>query len=73
MNKTKIKKIKTTICIDLQGGKGRANYQTEVSCTILSDSHGTPHAVCIISEDINQEEGISQWKTLKDWSMGVTP
>lgn len=31
--------------IDQQGGKGGANYQTDKSPTILSDSHGTPHAV----------------------------
>lgn len=32
--------------IDLQGGKGNANYTVNVSPTILSDSHGTPNAVC---------------------------
>ena len=32
--------------IDQQGGKGCANYTENVSPTILSDSHGTPHAVC---------------------------
>lgn len=37
------------ICIDQQGGKGNANYQIDVACTLLSDSHGTPHAVCIIN------------------------
>lgn len=31
--------------IDQQGGKGGANYAEEESPTILSDSHGTPHAV----------------------------
>lgn len=31
--------------IDQQGGKGGANYTEDVSPTILSDSHGTPHAV----------------------------
>ena len=31
--------------IDQQGGKGGANYTVEVSPTVLSDSHGTPHAV----------------------------
>lgn len=40
-----------TICIDQQGGKGNANYQEDVACTILSDSHGTPHAVLIINEN----------------------
>ena len=54
-----MRKIKTAISIDLQGGKGGANFQIEVSCTILSDSHGTPHAVCITyeeDEDICGEE-----------------
>ena len=32
--------------IDQQGGKGGANYSVDVSPPILSDSHGTPHAVC---------------------------
>lgn len=31
--------------IDQQGGKGGANYSTDVTPPILSDSHGTPHAV----------------------------
>lgn len=31
--------------IDQQGGKGGANYSVDVSPPILSDSHGTPHAV----------------------------
>ena len=32
--------------LDQQGGKGGANYTEDVAPTILSDSHGTPHAVC---------------------------
>lgn len=32
--------------IDQQGGKGGANYLKDICPTILSDSHGTPHAVC---------------------------
>lgn len=31
--------------IDQQGGKGGANYTEDVAPTVLSDSHGTPHAV----------------------------
>ena len=31
--------------IDQQGGKGGANYAEDKSPSILSDSHGTPHAV----------------------------
>ena len=48
---------KIAICIDQQGGKGNANYQIEVACTVLSDSHGTPHGVCIVyDQDINREK-----------------
>ena len=32
--------------LDQQGGKGGANWLKETCPTILSDSHGTPHAVC---------------------------
>ena len=32
--------------IDQQGGKGNAGYTEDVMPTLLSDSHGTPHAVC---------------------------
>ena len=38
--------------IDQQGGKGGANYTENVSPTILSESHGTPHAVCYNGESI---------------------
>lgn len=52
-----MKQKKIAICIDQQGGKGNANYQIEVACTILSDSHGTPHGVCIVyDEDTDREE-----------------
>lgn len=30
--------------IDCQGGKGNANYAVNITPSILSDSHGTPHA-----------------------------
>jgi len=37
---------KTTVYgIDLQGGKGGANYTVDVAPTLASDSHGTPHAI----------------------------
>ena len=41
--------------LDQQGGKGGANYLKDICPTILSDSHGTPHAVCygISSYDSN--------------------
>ena len=37
---------RTCYGIDQQGGKGGANYLKDLCPTILSDSHGTPHAVC---------------------------
>ena len=36
--------------IDQQGGKGGANYSVNVSPPMMSDSHGTPHAVAYQSE-----------------------
>jgi len=41
--------------LDQQGGKGGANFMRDICPTILSDSHGTPHAVCygISSYDSN--------------------
>ena len=52
----KMKETKT-FCLDQQGGKGGANWQYEVACTLCSDSHGTPHAVAIIRyEDADREE-----------------
>ena len=38
--------VRVVYGIDQQGDKGMANYLTDVCPTILSDSHGTPHAVC---------------------------
>ena len=38
---------KHSIAIDQQGGKGNAMYADELCPSILSDSHGTPHAVAI--------------------------
>jgi hypothetical protein len=32
--------------VDQQGGKGMAAYSEDISPTMASDSHGTPHAVC---------------------------
>lgn len=37
--------------IDQQGGKGGANYTEDVAPTICSDSHGTPHGVCLVGGD----------------------
>lgn len=31
--------------IDQQGGKGNANYESDICPTLCSDSHGTPHGV----------------------------
>ena len=36
---------KPCFALDQQGGKGQANYAENICPTILSDSHGTPHAV----------------------------
>ena len=42
--------------IDQQGGKGNAGFTEDVSPTVLSDSHGTPHAVCYeLSEEEKQQ------------------
>lgn len=41
--------------LDQQGGKGGANYTEEVSPPILSDSHGTPHAIAFTQ---NQREEV---------------
>ena len=43
--------------IDQQGGKGGANYSVDVCPTILSDSHGTPHAVYDARGNGNGEVG----------------
>lgn len=32
--------------IDQQGGKGNCSYAEDIMPTLLSDSHGTPHALC---------------------------
>ena len=40
--------------IDQQGGKGNAAYQKDVSPTLCSDSHGTPHAVCFVPKSNKQ-------------------
>lgn len=37
--------ITKCIGIDQQGGKGGANYTTDVASTLAGDSHGTPHGV----------------------------
>lgn len=41
--------------LDQQGGKGGANYSEEVCPPILSDSHGTPHAIAFAQ---NQREEV---------------
>lgn len=37
--------------IDQQGGKGMAGYGIDVSPTLASESHGTPHAVAIVPNE----------------------
>lgn len=34
------------LAIDQQGGKGNCCFTQDIMPTLLSDSHGTPHAVC---------------------------
>ena len=48
--------VRVVFCygLDQQGGKGGANYLNEVCPTILSESHGTPHAVAIGLDLYNQ-------------------
>lgn len=42
--------------IDQQGGKGGANYTQDVSPTLASDSHGTPHGVAYSVDCYNQTQ-----------------
>ena len=44
------------IGIDQQGGKGGANYSVDVAPPLLSDSHGTPHAVAYSIENHPAED-----------------
>ena len=44
------KTIRKAYGIDQQGGKGGANFTEDVAPTICSDSHGTPHGVCLVEE-----------------------
>ena len=46
--------------IDQQGGKGNANYTEDVSPTILSDSHGTPHGVAYATQACGDRDNASQ-------------
>lgn len=43
--------------IDCQGGKGSANYAVNITPSILSDSHGTPHATAYAVDLYNGEMG----------------
>ena len=43
--------------LDQQGGKGQASYTENVSPTILSDSHGTPHAVAYQPGNLTRQAG----------------
>lgn len=42
--------------IDQQGGKGNANYESDISPTLCSDSHGTPHGVAYGTEPQSVKE-----------------
>lgn len=43
------------VAIDQQGGKGNASFAENICPTILSDSHGTPHAVAIVENIIGRQ------------------
>ena len=43
------------VAIDQQGGKGNASFAENICPTILSDSHGTPHAVAIAENIIGRK------------------
>lgn len=46
--------------IDQQGRKGGANYSKDIMPSILSDSHGTPHAVCFQQNQRNEVRVMGQ-------------
>lgn len=50
-----------TFALDQQGGKGADDLTFEVSPTILSDSHGTPQAVCCFAR--KKKRSISRAKS----------
>ena len=50
--------------IDCQGGKGMANYTEDVMPTLLSDSHGTPHAVAYASTDTKRMKNVYPINTM---------
>lgn len=58
-----IKKAKA-FGIDQQGGKGGANFTEDVAPTICSDSHGTPHGVCLLKPKVSifNETSKGGWK-----------
>ena len=49
--------VRNSYGIDMQGGKGTANYGKEVSQTLAAIPHGTPHSVAyeLEKEDEKQE------------------
>ena len=48
--------------IDQQGGKGGANWLNEICPTILSNSHGMPHAVCYATVYDARGNGGGGWR-----------
>lgn len=52
--------------IDQQGGKGGANFSMDVAPPMMSDSHGTPHAVCYTVDQGGGKSSVSTYE-------GVSP
>ena len=62
--------------IDQQGGKGGANFTVDVAPPILSDSHGTPHAVAIGNgqlHNITMQEVSNTLDTMHDAQAVMVP
>ncbi len=62
--------------IDQQGGKGGANFTVDVAPPILSDSHGTPHAVAIGNgqlHNISMQETANTLDTMHDAQAIMVP
>ena len=58
------------IAVDQQGGKGNCNYMEDIMPTLLSDSHGTPHAVCYSVDCRNLETNRELSATLQTKETG---
>ena len=54
-----IDKHAVVYAVDGQGGKGNANFAEDIMPTIMSDSHGTPHAVAYAIDS----QSSNSWKS----------